>query len=389
MGYSTPYITFMLILIFLSILSFISNDKKTHHFLSLITGAVFIVFIGCRGYVQTDTLVYSSLYDTIDSFSSLRYVASKVDSGYVLYMWIIKYLGFSYQYFVLISTIIDLILLIIIFRYYFSYKYFPLFIIVFISFSGLGYEINLFRNVKSILLFLISIRYIQNRELSKFMIINLIGLSFHWSSILFFPLYFVLNRKLSLKSFFTCFFIGVLIYILSPIFLKIFLSLIGNMFAGFTFAAKLQSYIEIGTYSVGKTFSFLDFSLIIFYFIIAVSYNKTINKYPESICFFNLFIFYFFAVCMSSAMIIFRQRIALLFVPTCWFLFIWIIMAERRVIKFLIFTILSSYSLLLLYRQTRADIFYQYDNYLLSEKVISLEDRLEVYHLNIDKNKED
>jgi hypothetical protein len=370
----------MLILILLSIFSFLSKDKTIHKTLSLITGAVFIVFLGLRGYVQTDTLIYYGYYRVADLSSNFSYLCSNIDSGYVLYMGIIKSLGFSYQSFVFICVIIDFILLTIIFRNYFTYKYFPFFIFIFISFSGLEYEINLFRNVKSILLFLISIRYIQERKFNKYFILNLIGLTFHWTSIVFFPLYFILNKKLSLKSFFVCFFVGVGIYIFAPIFLKMFLNLIASLFGDFKFAEKLLMYLELNTYSVGKTFSFLDFSLIIFYFIIAVSYNKTINKYPESIYFFNLFIFYFFAVCLSSAMIIFRQRIALLFVPTCWFLFIWIIMAERRVIKYTIFGILATYGLLLLFRQTRADILYQYDNYLLSEKIIPRKERVEIYH---------
>jgi hypothetical protein len=162
--------------------------------------------------------------------------------------------------------------------------------------------------------------------------------------------------------------------------LKFFLKAIASLFDNFTFAAKSLTYLELKAYSVGKAFSFLDLALIIFYFIITLSYSKTINKYPESICFFNLFILYFFAVCMSSAMIIFRQRISLLFIPACWFVFVWLIMAEKKRIKLTLFAILVFYGVFLIYRLTSNDILYQYDNYLLSEKVIPRKERVEIYH---------
>lgn len=380
MGYSTPYIVLNIILIVLSVLSFTFKTKLSHKILAILSMVVFVVFFGFRGYVQTDTLNYYTLYGNIPNILEGIPYDSHFDTGFLIYMSLIKSLGFCYDQFILISSVIDLILLTILFRQYFSYKYYALYIYLFIIFTGLEYEFNLMRNIKSVLIFLISIKHIYSRDFGKFLILNLIGISFHWSSIVFFPLYFILHKEISLKSLCIIFFIGITIYVLMPYLLNPLLRFLADNFQGYRFAEKIDLYLDINRYASGKIFSLIDIVTVIWYAIILITYNQVRKTTPEIVCFINLFVMYFIFCCMSSGMVLFKQRVAILFEPTCWLLFIWLINSQKRVIKAIIFSILVVFGMLLLYRKTKDDVLFQYDNFILSERIIPVEVRSDIYN---------
>lgn len=379
MGYSTPYIILNIILIILSILPYLLKKESSHKQVAFLSMVVFVVFFSFRGYVQTDTLNYYDLFLRLPNISEGFSSEPNYDKGFLIYMAFIKLFGLNYNHFIFISSIIDLILLTILFRHYFSYKYYAFFLYLFLIFTGLEYEFNLMRNIKSVLLFLISVRYIYSRDFWSFITLNLIGLSFHWTSIVFFPLYFFLHKELSLKSMSIYFVIGVLIYFMMPYLLTHFLQTISKLFPGYSLTDRIGTYLELTKFSIGKKFSPIDLALIIWYFIILLSYNKIKNSSVETICFLNLFVLYFLFSCMSSGMIIFRQRVAVLFEPSCWLLFIWLIKSQKSFNKILCFSLVVLYGMLLCYRKTNNDKLYYYDNFILSEKVISIEERGEIY----------
>ena len=79
---------------------------------------------------------------------------------------------------------------------------------LFLGFSLIILETDLFRNIKSLLLFLISLKYIVEQKPTKFFILNVIGLTMHWSSLFMLPMYFILKKQISLKAFIITFIIG-------------------------------------------------------------------------------------------------------------------------------------------------------------------------------------
>lgn len=376
MGFSTPYIILNVILLVLAVLSFTLKTKLSHKILACISMIVFVVFFCFRGYVQTDTINYYALFERLPGILSGIADEPHFDKGFIVYMEIIKSLGFNYDQFIIISTFIDLILLTILFRQYFSYKYYALFFYLFLMFTGLEYEFNLMRNIKATLLFLISIKYIYSRNFIKFLILNLLALSFHWSSILFFPLYFILHKEISLKSYCVLFLVGILIYVLMPYVLHALLQIFTTVFEGYMFTEKIDDYLNLDMFSAGKQFSLMDIALMIWYVLILITYNQIKRTSPHVICFINLFALYFLFSCMGSGMILFRQRVAILFEPSCWLLFIWLIKSQRYTNKVILFSVIVLYGIFLTYRRTKNDTMYQYDNFLLSEKVISMEERI-------------
>jgi hypothetical protein len=90
---------------------------------------------------------------------------------------------------------------------------------------------------------------------------------------------------------------------------------------------------------------------------------------------------------MSSGMILFRQRVAILFEPACWLLFIWLLQSQKNLNKVFVFSIIAMYGMILSFIRTRNDIFYQYDNFLLYENVISIEKKMIIHETyKLEKN---
>ncbi len=387
MGYSTPYIILNVILLVLAVLSFTLKTKLSHKILACISMIVFVVFFCFRGYVQTDTVNYYELFERLPNIFSGIPDEDHFDKGFVVYMGIIKSLGFNYNQFIIISSFIDLILLTVLFRQYFSYKYYALYFYLFIIFTGLEYEFNLMRNIKSVLLFFISIKYVYSREFLKFLVLNLIGLSFHWSSIIFIPLYFFIHKELSLKSSCLLFVIGILIFLIMPYLLTSVLQIITDYLQGYSMADRMGSYLDRNMFVVGKKFSPIDLALMLWYILILITYNQIKKTSSQTICFINLFIIYFLISCMSSGMILFRQRVAILFEPACWLLFIWLLQSQKNLNKVFVFSIIAMYGMILSFIRTRNDIFYQYDNFLLYENVISIEKKMIIHETyKLEKN---
>lgn len=162
--------------------------------------AAFIVvflFIGLRGHLYSDFINYLPFYDSLPTISHLN--ASQMaqwffEPGFVIYSSLIKSLGFDYFGWVALGTLIDLWVFRLTFRRYSDSVVLPF--LFFMAYNGLIIEFNLYRNAKSIDLFLLSLPFLQERKILPYMLLNLLGTTFHLSSVGYLPLYFVLHRSL-------------------------------------------------------------------------------------------------------------------------------------------------------------------------------------------------
>ena len=196
MPYSIPYLIFILFLLSIFFLqNSINFTQRSIRALNMAVTLVFLLFFGFRGFIGWDWTLYFPFYEQLGNIFHLNFSEHRFDIGFVIYASLIKTLNFDYHSFVFISTLIDVVLLHIFFKRYLPEKYYALGFAVFFAFWGFILETDLMRNVKGMLLFLLSLKYIENRNLSKFLLLNMLGLSFHWSSIVFFPLYFFLEYQ--------------------------------------------------------------------------------------------------------------------------------------------------------------------------------------------------
>ena len=308
--YSIPYVIILLILFSLSIIelkkikNFIPN--KVLRFFSFL---IVLVFLGLRGYVASDWVSYTQFYSDIPAIYSpsfLDYLSLPTfEKGFVVFSSLIKTISDNYFVYSFINILIDLILLnILLNRYCKNYYIFAL--AVYFAFCS-EYEINMLRNVKAIMIFLLSIRYIQNRSFLKFFLINLIGFLFHNSAIFFFPLYFFIHKN-SKKVYIIFTIIGLVIYFFQIHYIGAVTNILGRALGG-VFESKNDVYlksVESGV-TLGVLYTLIPLFLVFRY------YDKILLYKKENIIFINLVFLYCFATLYFSEVLVFRQRFAALF----------------------------------------------------------------------------
>ena len=138
-------------------------------------------------------------------------------------------------------------------------------------------EVNLMRNMKSIILFLVSISYLEKRKFIPYLILNVIGIFFHISSIVYLLLYFVLSKRISRKVYWVIFGIGNLIFLMKIKFVTPILLFVAGMIGGRS--EMLLMYME-NNMTYGITIGYIErvfFFLLLLYFYDKV--QKDGNRY--------------------------------------------------------------------------------------------------------------
>jgi hypothetical protein len=176
-----------------------TNKGQSIRTVRIFTILGFLFFYGLRGYVFSDWYNYEYFFQNLTTFWSGNFINEFNDNnrevGFFLYSVIIKSICPNYFFWTFISSFIDVLLLDVIFRRY--AKYYVLAFVVFYVFAADVMMFNYMRNIKSILLFLISLKYLHERKFLPYILLNLAGISFHISALVYIPLYFVLHRRFS------------------------------------------------------------------------------------------------------------------------------------------------------------------------------------------------
>lgn len=318
-----------------------------------------LIFIGLRGFVLTDFINYYDLYNNIPQLSKLdlsNFV--RVEPGFALYTSIIKTIGFNYFGWVFINTLIDLI----VFRYFFK-NYSPslvLPLICMMAFQGILIEFNLYRNIKAIELFLLSLPYLTKRKFIPYLLLNLIGLSFHNSAIIYIPLYFVLTIKINQIIVWGIIAFTNIIYLCH-------ISVISDIINNISFMQVLNGYEKLMNYaasSENKTFSIGFFERTFAIILFTVFRKRLTQKHSYYNVFYNCYLIFYSSFLLFYEIPVFVQRIPALFSFSYWILYPGVIYLHyrwRQVINL-------SISLLLFLKiyASHADPFYKYENILWS-----------------------
>ncbi len=196
MIHALPYILLVIFYGILSILFHQTEDKQRRNYIKVACVGVFVFFFGFRGFIFYDWASYYPLFNAFPDFSTLLSTPlSKwgTEPAFVLLGVFCKTLYPNYHFFVLICCSINLVLLWMFFKRYSDNI--PLSFMLFLAFNGVMISTDLMRNSISILLFANSVRYIEDRKALPFFIINIIGLMFHKTSLLFLPTYFFLHYR--------------------------------------------------------------------------------------------------------------------------------------------------------------------------------------------------
>ncbi|MBQ7210635.1 MAG: EpsG family protein [Paludibacteraceae bacterium] len=386
MNYSLPYILFIGFLLLIALLqSAVNFTERSRRTLSILALIVFVLFIGGRGFIGWDwTNYYRDFARAVPLSGFLHHKWMFREQGWNLYVSIIRTFTDSYNVFVFVSTLIDAVLLYLFFARYVGHKYFVFALAVFFVFYGFVFETDLMRNIKGLLIFLLSIRYIESRELVKYLALGLLACTFHWSIIVLLPCYFFIHRRFPLVIVIAVFLVGNVVYLFGlPS-----LSLVIKAIAQFLPEQMQERVLEYVTNALfGKTYGFtlgyiertLVFVLVLFL------QHRMIEDDKSNLIFINTFTI-FVLICMYCYEFnIFITRFGALFSFGCWVMY-------PRLLKYLdkvmapLFAILVSAIMLVKMHNMSSNILYDYQNFIF-QKTDSYSHREQIFRKNQDSLK--
>jgi hypothetical protein len=221
------------------------------------------------------------------------------------------------------------------------------------------------RNSKAIMLFLLSLKYIEQKSILKYFAMNLVGALFHASAFLFIPLYFLLNRHYSRKVILALFFIGNIIFLLQIKWCRVVLLTLRPLLLGRLgnlidlYYMYNTDYAEAYGFTIGYIERFVSFVFI-------YCCEKKIKKSNTNI-FINIFYIYLFIYLFLSESYILLGRIGLLFISAYWVIYPRIYQTLNNKIKPLFLLMLLFYGVLKTGQGNRYK-HHEYNNALLPHK---------------------
>lgn len=281
---------------------------------------ILLIFIGLRGHLYTDYINYYPFFKSLPEITDLswRYIStSEFENGFVIYSSFVKTICANYYFWVFVNTIIDLTILTFIFKKY-SYSVAWSYIFFF-AFMGLLIEMNLFRNAKSIFLFLLSIPYLQQKKILPYLALNILGLSFHSSSILYILSYFILNIEYSKKAIFIAFAVTNIIFIFNIHIISELIKYFSLLIPDSRGTAILLQYIDNSSQQYLLSIGYIERTVA--YIITAIFYKRLIQKNKANRIFCNSMFLYYISFYICAEVSVLTARVPLLFIYSYWFVF--------------------------------------------------------------------
>ena len=289
------------------------NERKKH-MLFVFSIILLIGFLGLRGFIGWDWWAYYPSYNNLPG-------GFNYEIGYEIWSNIFYKIGLSYHHFTFINTVADILILAYVLKKYSKYPIFSMFL--FLAVQGLSFEVDLLRNAKAVLLFIISIQFIKERKIIPFLILNILGMTFHISSIIYLPMYFILNRNYSRKIILPLIILGNIYYIFDT---KLFIHILEYMSSVLPAAVggKITSYLSIIPQNYKLPIGTLYFerlvTFIMVFFFLHKEKGSREKENPYSLIMENSFYIFYLIFLFTSEFFIASTRIGILFIYANWFL---------------------------------------------------------------------
>jgi len=262
----------------------LANDELYRHLKSyrslcvFIIGVILICIAGLKKPgLDADSLTYvSEILATVDDISFLSkepmfwgvvlFNQSFFDGYYTSFFFIFALLGVSIKlYAIKVISPNDL-----------AYSVF-----VYVAIYYILHELTQIRVGVASGLFLLSLKYVVNRNFKGFFVLNSLGFIFHYSAILAFPVYFISANKINIRSYLILPFIAITIAIFNCAFDGYFFSLIKLIlaFLPHELGFKISLYIDLmsnGVQSEIKLINPLYISVMFMYYVALLYINKVL-----------------------------------------------------------------------------------------------------------------
>lgn len=313
--YSYPYILFFVFLIINSIPLYKKNRKNIIEYENTFQTNFLIfglfIFFGLRGFVYSDCTSYYPYFEKIPIIQNgnsivIYYLKNSFwEKGFLLLAIISKSIWNNYFFWQVINVSIDLWLLLSIIKENTPQK--KGLALCFFFIFGLYPEMNLLRNIKAMLLFLFSLKYIEKKKFCNYFCLNLIGSFFHITAILYIPLYFILGKRINKKLVLFIYIVSNFLFLAKIRWFGITADMVGNLING-RLGYLLKSYSNLNETPHGISIGFIERTLT-FYFVFKYhTYTK------RDIIIQNLMIVYILSTLLFFEVPILFERVPMLFV---------------------------------------------------------------------------
>ena len=294
-GYSLPYVAVFCMYLCAYLISESKTWKQHYNYSHAVFFVllVYFIFVGFRGYICTDWYNYYPMFQETPCLLDFEEFVSYSNSvftekGYLFYISLFKVFCNDYVVFQAFSVLIDLILIHLCIK-----RYSPNYLFTFLILSVFFYvqSVNLNRNVKSVLLFLYALRYIEERKFWKYSLLNLIGLCFHSISLIFFVLYFFLRHKISVRTLWIIFIFSNIYYFSQIQLFSLIATAIDGMIGGkvghaIHFYLAKEGAVKFSAISIGLLERLMTFIVLI------LNYNKVCTTFKYGKYFANMMLLY-------------------------------------------------------------------------------------------------
>lgn len=310
--YAVPYIIFFTFILLLYYSNKKSYDKKIistsiiksikiNEYLALVS---YLLFYGLRGYIFTDCFQYHRFFEIVSIDVFLNYIDYLFEPGYILLNLILRVFTNDAFVFQFLWVLIDVILLYKILKRE-TKEYFLFSFALLIPFFD-GVQINLFRNIKAILIFFWAIQYIREKNFTKYIIFILIASTIHLTAVLYIPLYFFINRDLHKVLLFSAIIAVVFYFIGINSILNILFSIADSL--GGKFIRITEAYIDSAV-DAGFTFGFIFRTYLLVLLLILYKKLSSVN-----IVFLNLALIYLILNIGFNSVTVIRDRLSTIFI---------------------------------------------------------------------------
>lgn len=320
--YSIPYLIVALILLW--VYKCDQREYRRCHLQSSSKYAVFaqlllLVFIGLRGHLYTDYINYYPFYEELPNILDFRlkhFGDYGWEPGFVIYSSILKTIMPNYFGWVFVNTLIDIIVLSSFFRKH--TQSIPLALFFFIAYWGLQFEFNLYRNVKALLLFVLSFKYIERGKFIPYLLINLLGALFHSSAFIYILLYPIFRCKQNTAIIILLIIVVNILYFSHFSVSSIVVQIISPLLGGRS-VEKIYEYVANSS-EIGFTIGYFERTFELFLFVaLRRQFQAVLPSYQ---IFFNLYLCYYCIYMLFADMSILTQRLPILLLIGYWVLLV-------------------------------------------------------------------
>jgi transmembrane protein EpsG len=158
-----------------------------------VASVTMMILVSGLRYVRGDTTTYRHKFELLPLNLADALTQRSTEKGFIIYLWLLKNIWDNSQFFLFVTSVITLSILVYI---YYKYSTFiELSIFLFIASGCFGVTMNGLRQYLAAAVLIIGFKWVVNKRWWVFFLLVMIASSIHTSAIIMLPLYFVLRQR--------------------------------------------------------------------------------------------------------------------------------------------------------------------------------------------------